>query len=362
MNLSVGNAQDIGAREEQQDAFAFSDWQNKKFRRHGGVLGVLADGMGGIAGGADASRTAVRTFLESYESKSTDESIPAALLRALNNANRAVLDLAKRENLEEIGSTLVAAVAHDSSLYWISAGDSRLYLFHNDRFTRLNNDHVYANELNHKVAEGKISNGKAQDDPQRAALTSYLGLSDLPAVDRAIRPLALETGDSVLLCSDGVYNSVTESEMTAALRGAPQKACESLVQAALSKQKKNQDNLTAVSLRLDSGNRSASADADHVLLTASIVALLLFSGAGVYAWRERLAFQENRALTGRSCLESMETHSAGNGDQSPAPERKAEEPDKDQKHGAQTNAPGKKKHESSRPMRPAVNTDEENKL
>ena len=356
MNLSVGNAQDIGGREEQQDAFAFSDSQNKKFRCHGGVLGVLADGMGGIAGGADASRTAVDTFLESYESKSTDESISAALLRALNDANRAVLDLAKREKLEEVGSTLVAAVAHDNSLYWISVGDSRLYLFQNDRLTRLSNDHVYANELNRMVAEGKISNERARDDSQRAALTCYVGLSELPAVDHAVRPLALEAGGAVLLCSDGVYNSVSESEMTAALRCAPQKACESLVQAALSKRKKNQDNLTAVSLRLDSGSVFSSARVDRVLLVASIAALVLFSGVGLYAWRQRADFEKNRAVNSLSCL-PIAAPSTGSGDQSPAPERKAGK--QSDKAAKKTN---KENRKPSQKKKPVETTNEENEL
>src|SRR5437016_4842993 len=91
MKLRVGNAQHIGKRSEQQDAFGFSDPKDSRFRKHAGFLGVVADGMGGTANGRAAGRAAVRAFLQAYQAKTPKESIVAALDRSLQEAHRAVL-------------------------------------------------------------------------------------------------------------------------------------------------------------------------------------------------------------------------------------------------------------------------------
>ena len=95
MQFVPGNAQHVGARNEQQDAFGFSDPGDRKFVAHGGVVGVLADGMGGLECGGEASRVAVRDFLKAYEEKTLEEPVPDALCRALQAANRSVLETAR---------------------------------------------------------------------------------------------------------------------------------------------------------------------------------------------------------------------------------------------------------------------------
>ena len=106
-----GNAQHIGARQEQQDAFAFSDPSNKDFLSHGGLLAVVSDGMGGLSNGQQASMSAVRTFLAEYEKKQRNESIPAALHRGLQGAFDVVHQI--NQGGGQSGATLVAAAARD---------------------------------------------------------------------------------------------------------------------------------------------------------------------------------------------------------------------------------------------------------
>src|SRR5258708_7794356 len=114
MRIAPGNAQDIGARTDQQDAFGFSDPGKSGFVSHGGVAAVVADGMGGLAHGAKASKTAVHTFLLAYEAKTPSEPIPDALQRALLEANRAVCSLAAGADMKSgVGTTLAAVVIHD---------------------------------------------------------------------------------------------------------------------------------------------------------------------------------------------------------------------------------------------------------
>src|SRR5436305_3497808 len=123
MIFTPGNAQHIGTRSEQQDSFGFSDPRDRTFTSHAGVLAVVADGMGGMAGGKTASRTAVKAFLDAYKLKRQNETIPAALNRALHFAHEAVRAAAQQIGEENMGTTLLAAVTHGQGLYWISAGD-----------------------------------------------------------------------------------------------------------------------------------------------------------------------------------------------------------------------------------------------
>lgn len=287
MNLSPGNAQDIGAREEQQDSFGFSDLGNSAFVEHAGVMAVVADGMGGMAHGAAASKVAVRTFLGAYQTKSPGESIPQALDRALREANSAVVALARGANLEDgMGTTLVAAAVHNGSLYWISAGDSRVYLLRRNELAKLTSDHVYAKELREEVAEGKISRTEALRNDQRSDLTSYLGLPDLPAIDRNVRPFPVRPGESVILCSDGLYKAMPESEIADSFRGDTQSACEGLVQRVLAKRFQHQDNVTVIALTY--GSKEAPNGSGPTRVPAAVFGVIfavLLGTAGFWLWR-----------------------------------------------------------------------------
>lgn len=242
-----GNAQAIGSRTEQQDAFGFTDKDNAELVERCGVLGVVADGMGGLALGRQASQLAVETILRVYSVKSQDESIPDALHRALQEANIAVLSLAKEEGLQgKVGTTVVAAVVHEGLLYWVSVGDSRLYLYRRGKLRQLTQDHVYAVELARAVERGIISKEEAETHPERRSLTSHLGVASLDEVDCNVEPFDLLAGDHLLLCSDGLYGSLSDNEMAAVLKKAPGRAAETLIQCTLAKQYPHQDNLTAV--------------------------------------------------------------------------------------------------------------------
>ncbi|MBF0229876.1 MAG: trypsin-like peptidase domain-containing protein [Desulfamplus sp.] len=253
MKISPGNAQHIGKRKEQQDSFGYSDIEDKEFVRHGGVLAVVADGMGGLACGADASRLAVKIMMREYMTKSEDEKVVEALKRSIITANEAVHSMAMEKGLEgETGTTLVAAVVKEKTLFWISAGDSRLYLLRNGNITLMTQDHNYANELAKEVKKGSITREEAANHRERNALTSFLGLTDLPEIDRNIRPFPLESGDRIMLCSDGLYNTLSEKEIAKGLKCPnPNDAAESLINDVLKQERKNQDNITVAILGLD---------------------------------------------------------------------------------------------------------------
>ncbi|MDR1873949.1 MAG: protein phosphatase 2C domain-containing protein [Synergistaceae bacterium] len=282
------NAQHQGRREEQQDAFAFSDPAGVE-NVHAGFLALVADGMGGMSFGKEAAQTAIRAFLDAYAAKARDESIPAALKRAARQANGAVRNFAEEHaEVGETGTTLAAAVIHDDLLYWLSVGDSRIYRLNDNSITKLNEEHNLNNKLRRLADQGLIDEEEALDHPQKEALTSYIGIEDLWEIDMPDRPLRLHAGDQIILCSDGLYKALSDAEIFVAARGAvvdrtvvdrtvvdgavvdravakgvvmdgtvTEDTASRLVENVIRKEFPHQDNVTVVTLSLEKGGEEA---------------------------------------------------------------------------------------------------------
>ncbi len=249
LTVLPGNAQNIGKRHEQQDSFGFLDINDSELISRAGFLAVVADGMGGLAMGREASTLAVETIISEYSAKSSEETIAEALTNAVTQANANIFAMARQAGLAgDVGTTTVAVVIHEGYLHWISVGDSRIFLFRDGQLTQLTTDHTYANELAEKVARGIISQEAADTHPERAALTSFLGLETISHICRSDSPFKLEQGDRVLLCSDGLYNSLSETEIVENMNEAPQKAADILVKRVLEKEYRYQDNVTVAIL------------------------------------------------------------------------------------------------------------------
>ncbi len=252
LQVVPANYQHIGARKNQEDSFAFSDLSDEKKVCKNGILALLADGMGGLDRGEEASTLAVKVFLREYGAKKDEETIGECLSRALCVANTAVFDLAftGAEEDDELGTTLVAVVIHKDELHWITVGDSRIYLFREGHLQQLNLDHIYANHLMNDVINGKISLKEAEKHPERSYLTSYLGLPELNEVDQNDSPLPLNAGDRILLCSDGLYDTLNESRIAAILESGDTLVAEEMVRDVLSKESRHQDNVTVIVLSI----------------------------------------------------------------------------------------------------------------
>ena len=249
MRFVSAHAQDIGARESQQDSFGFGDQDDAQVLKHAGYVTILADGMGGLQQGEQASRAAVRAFLEAYRQKTEAESIPAALERSVRTANSAVYSLSKELGITEgLGTTLVACVLHEDRLYWISVGDSNLYLCRDGGLTRLTHPHVFANLLDKAVAAGSLTPEQASSHPERESLTSYIGAERIAEIDAPAQPLQLEAGDVAMLASDGLFKTLDDSEIRATLTGRPELWPTHLVRRAIAKQVQGQDNVTVVTV------------------------------------------------------------------------------------------------------------------
>lgn len=244
--LSFSNAQHIGKREDQQDSFAISDFNNEKLVKEKGVFFIVADGMGGLDNGRDASNIVVESMMRYFVEKSFISSTPIELRNMVENSNEQLLDyLLQRENINS-GSTVVAVIIKNSELFWISIGDSRIYLYRQNELYTINRDHNYGTDLLNKVIDGTISIEKAFNDPDKKALTSYMGISQLIEIDQNLKPFNLIHGDKILLCSDGIYGSLNEAEITEILKKETINAAEELKEKVLQKDLDLQDNITAI--------------------------------------------------------------------------------------------------------------------
>ena len=251
MNEKIGmlyvmpdNAQELGCREEQQDYFAYNDIFDMDVVKKFGCAAVLSDGMGGLKNGRDAAVAGVEAFLQSYRDYADEsDDIDSAMREALLDANEAV------KRCTGAGATMVAVIVKGSCLNWISVGDSRIYLFRNNCLRQLNREHTYAEELDSMYRRGEISREEALNNPERRALTSYLGLPEIVNIDHK-SDFHLLPHDIIMLCSDGLYNTLSDDEISNILSSESETIAEDLTRASLIKNNIQQDNITVVLLKI----------------------------------------------------------------------------------------------------------------
>lgn len=241
-SISVGKLHEVGGRKSQQDCFAVSP--EELVSTHG-LLAVVADGMGGLADGDKVSQTAVASVLDGFFSAQGEPN--HILLSLTESANRAVNRLLG-PNIGKSGSTLVAGLIRDGQFHYISVGDSRICLYRNGVLHQLNREHIYCHELSIQAVNGSGTLQSAFTHPKAAGLTSYLGMGQLKYIDIPAQPVTVQPGDKFVLMSDGVYNALSQEELSDALNGTATQAAEDLGRLIQSKAYQNQDNYTAVIL------------------------------------------------------------------------------------------------------------------
>lgn len=239
-----------GGRDYQEDEFAITLLTGN--RADGDrLLLVLADGMGGHAGGKVASETVVQAFWDGFRQPATD--IATNLNAGVRAANEAVRARQQADPaLSEMGSTLVAALVRDAHLYWASVGDSLLWVFRNGQLNRLNADHSMRPLLLDLVELGRMTEEEVRHDPRVHQLRSAIMGEDIPLIDIAATGYPLEADDVVVLASDGL-ETLADAEMEALLIQHGNNA-QSLVQALLETVteagKAHQDNTTVLAYRV----------------------------------------------------------------------------------------------------------------
>lgn len=249
VQLKVGNAQHQGARPYQEDSCGFSDLTPDIVEKKG-MLAVLADGMGGLANGKAVSERVVAELLKWFNT--SGECLGGESMMAYTEKiNEAICDEFCPDGTIASGSTLVCALIAQDKLHWLCVGDSRLYLKRGARMYQINEDHDYLNKLLGEVLSGDLTVEDALNEPNKDCLVSCIGKRDLAAFDYSGKGLALEAGDKIVLCSDGVYNGISYEAFNNFLEVEPQAAAVKIAENVLKSRVPGQDNLTVIVMEYD---------------------------------------------------------------------------------------------------------------
>ena len=263
VETSVFGAAIQGDREEQQDAFRIR-WLVEA----GGWLLVLADGMGGHASGAKASKIAVDGFVATCVSRlASGAALADAFDEALNDANDRIARFQEQDaGSRGMGATLVAAFLSRAGVSWISVGDSPLWICGKDGLRRLNADHSLRGLA--ESVSGSFGN----------MLQSAVNGLPIPLVDRHPECQPLGPGEQLLLCSDGVL-TLSESEiatLVAGCGGEPKKSVERLLAEVERQNVRRQDNCSVIVARHEPAARRASRALVLSVVVAAIIAVVAY--------------------------------------------------------------------------------------
>lgn len=235
----------IGGRESQQDSLYVGEKDNS-------ILAVVCDGMGGMNGGERASELAVQLLAEAFLTQDP-RSIPDFYRDMAVKMDEEVYSLKDGEKLMGAGTTIVSVLLNSSGLYWLSVGDSKIYLYRRGQMICPVVAHNYRLLLDQMLAEGKIDQEKYDSEERKAeALISFLGLGGITRMEINQNAFRLEPGDQILLCSDGLYKSVTDQEIMDVLtmRMSPEVKAKMLIDRALAVGGTRQDNTSIILIQV----------------------------------------------------------------------------------------------------------------
>ncbi len=252
MKFAVYQVSRKGGREKNEDRMGYC------YTRDAGLF-ALADGMGGHPQGEVASQLSLQTLSAMFQREAKPKL--ADPLKFLHDAcvagHHQLLRYATEKSLMDTPrSTLVACVLQGNAAYWAHCGDSRLYLVRGDKLVARTRDHSYS-ELQETMAQ-VVPIG---DRVNRNVLFTCLGSPGKPVIDTA-GPLLMHAGDRVLLCSDGLWGSVTDAEIVEQLATKTvSDAVPELVERALRVAGSRSDNVTVLAIEWEGTEESDSLSA-----------------------------------------------------------------------------------------------------
>ena len=262
--LLVCARSDVGrVRQENQDFVGF-------FRKDGRHLLVVADGMGGHHGGWEASRIAVERIGKHFEESCEDPQV--VLEEAVRLGHEAIVaEAALRPVLTGMGTTVVLAIV-DGNTAWVGhVGDSRAYLVRDGQALRLTRDHTQVNRM---VDAGLLTEDEAEQHKMGHVLDRSLGSDEPPRMDLQ-DPLAVRSGDRLVLCSDGFTNLVPDDELAEIFQARDlDQAIQRGIGVALLRGGSDNTTIGAVQLG-ESGASSSAGDSRVGAVVAAVVGLLV---------------------------------------------------------------------------------------
>lgn len=252
LSIAAAGQSDVGSvREENEDSF-FVRLVKQRHRGPFGIRAVLAvaDGVGGHVGGRQASSSVVSLLSDLFSPRHAaaqaqfGDDVDSFIEGVIREADARVLELGGGDS-KAPGTTFTGAFIVDNRAHVGHVGDSRAYQIRNDEIIALTVDHSY---VAHLVREGKLSPEEAHDFPQKNVLMRSLGTEGGVTVDEPVRAHLMD-GDVLLLCTDGLWDLVSQKEIvwTVQGHGSLAKACSRLI--GLANARGGHDNITVVAAR-----------------------------------------------------------------------------------------------------------------
>lgn len=194
---------DVGlVRNTNEDAYFFKETENS-------LIAFVCDGMGGHLGGLYAANQTIKVIDESFSTINNEKNSEIWLYNCLQKANKEIYETAMtNDEYRGMGTTVTGVLKQNNIFYYAHAGDSRIYLYDDDEIQQITTDHTLVNSLLHS---GYITYKQSLRHPKKHVLTNALGLKKDLSVD--IGTLNIKPGQNILICSDGLYNSLDLKKM-----------------------------------------------------------------------------------------------------------------------------------------------------
>lgn len=241
--MIVTSASDVGmVRSDNQDSLFVHEFTDSC------GLFIVADGMGGHRGGKMASSLAIeeisRTVIDEFKESMTELEIKDLLRRSIRSANKKIYKASlENEELNGMGTTVVVSVILNNILYTANVGDSRQYIYSDDKFYQVTSDHSLVADL---VSRGIISSEEARSHPQKNVITRAVGSEDDVIIDCFVNEL--KNTDCILMCSDGLNTMLTDEEITSAFANNSDEIASSLIE--MANKKGGRDNITVITIKI----------------------------------------------------------------------------------------------------------------
>lgn len=254
MKFAVYQTSQIGGRKYNQDRVAYAYTNDA-------LLLVLADGMGGHLHGEIAAQIAIHTFMQAFAQVAKPR-VPDPEVFLRENTKRshdAIIRYAEENQLAgNPGTTCVAAIVQDGQVNWAHAGDSRFYLLRDKAVAAVTHDHSVVQQW---ADWGIITQAEMKTHPDRNKITNCLGgVEDMFYVETST-PVPVQSGDVLLLCSDGLWGPLLDQEIAEGLSsGALQNTVGQLIATAVQREQARADNATAVAVRWGDGEAEQATD------------------------------------------------------------------------------------------------------
>lgn len=266
--FDIGMAYDKGEREEYQDYY-----ETLEINENSSLL-ILADGMGGYAGGEIASKSVVKAFNSNFDTK--NKNIKKALKDALFKANESLKnEKQKQPKFKKMGTTLIGFYINTSFIQWISVGDSPIWKIYKDKrlhkyhIKRINKNHSIAGLLQQQLDHGEITQKDIDESPNKHMLTSAVSGENISMIDSR-DSIPLDDEDIIILASDGI-DILSENEIKEIVLKTKDHAtaCKNIIDTIKNKYSPNQDNTAVMIISLKDKYKNIEPNVENLEISYS---------------------------------------------------------------------------------------------